>query len=85
MQVTMTPRGLQRISFVDHDDKPAILEQASGIDYGNPTLRMARSRRNVSGTCGMVRPTEEGTAERWHLGTRGLGCERSARHRTWCG
>ena len=38
MQVTTTPRGLQRISFVDHDDQPAILEQTKGIDYGNPTF-----------------------------------------------
>jgi hypothetical protein len=38
MQVTTTRRGLQRISFVDHDDKPAILEQTSGIDYDNPTF-----------------------------------------------
>jgi hypothetical protein len=37
MHVTTTPRGLQRISFVDHNDIQAILEQTSGIDYGNPT------------------------------------------------
>ena len=37
MQVTTTPRGLQRIPFVDQDDKPAILEPTRGIDYGNPT------------------------------------------------
>src|SRR5688572_16101042 len=43
MQVTRTPRGLQRISFVDHDDKPAILEQTSGSDYGNPTYDEANS------------------------------------------
>ena len=43
MQVRTTPRGLQRISFVDQDDKPAILEQTSGIDYGNPTFDEANS------------------------------------------
>lgn len=42
MQVTTTPRGLQRISFVDHDDQPAILEQTSGIDC-NPTFDEANS------------------------------------------
>jgi hypothetical protein len=43
MQVTTTPRGLQRISFVDHDDQPAILEQTSGIDYANPTFDQPNS------------------------------------------
>jgi len=43
MQVRMTPRGLQRISFVDQDDKPAILEQTNSIDYANPTFDEANS------------------------------------------
>ena len=37
MHVTTTPRGLQRISFVDYNDNQSTLEQTSGIDYGNPT------------------------------------------------
>ena len=43
MQVRTTPRGLQRITFVDQDGKPAILEQTSGIDYANPTFDEANS------------------------------------------
>lgn len=43
MQVRTTPRGLQRIAFVDQDDKPAILEQTSGIEYANPTFDEANS------------------------------------------
>jgi hypothetical protein len=36
MEVHVTDRGLQRIQFTDDYGNPGILEQAPGIDYGNP-------------------------------------------------
>jgi hypothetical protein len=43
MHVTKTPRGLQRISFVDQNDKTVTLEQTTGCDYANPTFDEAGS------------------------------------------